>query len=481
MYTRTSASSSMARSTCLVPFILMMTFLITVPAMAAPATGSGSGIAIRLQQSDTTVRLAAAPRHEGVARLDPDLSIGVVDGSRDYIFAHVTDVVPTMDGSILVADRSSNSPMLREYDAQGKYVRTFGRRGEGPGEYRSPAGVAQLPDGRVLLVDAAGRRINVYSRTGTSLDQWALDQFNFSLGLNAGLHVNPDGMVHVRATMLLPRSAGGDMASRIRRTILLLDSAGTVLDTIFQPDLPISEDAIVSKVQSVGRGSATVRVSVPYVPVPVWTWSPNGYMVTGVPDRYAFELRVPPGASPDEPVRRTGDGAPPRWMPGNPVVSIRRRYSPVSVSRAERNDQHSRMEALLNRSEGTQDHAIPDVPARKPAYREIDVTADGRILVTVSTPSEKYDPEVDPNQSVGLSPVSAGGGRVGVPGHAPVPPVPWREPTLLDVFEPDGTWVGQIAVPYDTRIFSMKGDTVWGVTTDENDIQFVRRFRIVWP
>lgn len=63
---------------------------------------------------------------------------------------------------------------------------------------------------------------------------------------------------------------------------------------------------------------------------------------------------------------------------------------------------------------------------------------------------------------------------------SPVPPAPWREPTVIDSFEPDGTWVGRIAVPHGTTILTLKDNMAWGSTTDEDDVQSVRRFRIVW-
>ena len=61
-------------------------------------------------------------------------------------------------------------------------------------------------------------------------------------------------------------------------------------------------------------------------------------------------------------------------------------------------------------------------------------------------------------------------------------PVTWESPVRYDAFEPDGTYVGTLAVPDDfvTRpepIFD--GDHVWAVTRDELDVERVVRYRIV--
>lgn len=228
--------------------------------VAVPASGL-----TRQQQSDTIVRVAETPRHAAVGRLVPDLSIGAVDGPSEYVFSGVKDVLPMSDGAILVADGSS-SPMVREYDADGRFVRTFGRRGEGPGEYRSPEGVAQLPDGRVLVLDGAGQRVNVYSRTGVAVDTWTLTQFTFRLGPGGALHVGPDGSIQVGATALRRAASGLDFSRRQLDVIVRLRGDGTVLDTIAQPDLPHPGNATVTKRQAVGTGISSASVTVPFGP-----------------------------------------------------------------------------------------------------------------------------------------------------------------------------------------------------------------------
>lgn len=69
-------------------------------------------------------------------RIDPDpvLEIGVMDGRPEYLLSNVEAALMLADGRIAVADRGSSQ--VRFYDRTGRYVGSFGREGDGPGEFR---------------------------------------------------------------------------------------------------------------------------------------------------------------------------------------------------------------------------------------------------------------------------------------------------------------------------------------------------------
>lgn len=64
-------------------------------------------------------------------------------------------VRPDPHGGYLVAD--AREAQLRRYDRNGALVRAFGRKGDGPGEFRSPSAALRLSDGAILGVDRGGR------------------------------------------------------------------------------------------------------------------------------------------------------------------------------------------------------------------------------------------------------------------------------------------------------------------------------------
>ena len=71
------------------------------------------------------------------------------------------------DGGIIFSDFFSRS--LMTYDPLDSAIRTVGTHGDGPGEYRMPARVRVLKDGRVAFSDMQAARINVVNESGAHL------------------------------------------------------------------------------------------------------------------------------------------------------------------------------------------------------------------------------------------------------------------------------------------------------------------------
>jgi hypothetical protein len=64
------------------------------------------------------------------------------DGTPEKQFVQVTGVARLSNGSIAVAGRATND--VRIFDSRGRHVATFGRNGDGPGEFRRLAWVGRL-------------------------------------------------------------------------------------------------------------------------------------------------------------------------------------------------------------------------------------------------------------------------------------------------------------------------------------------------
>ena len=73
------------------------------------------------------------------------------------------------DSSLLLVDRVGQE--AHEFSLlDGRYIRSFGRKGAGPGEYTSPITISVDPTGFVYLLHSAG--VIRYDRLGNYLDQW---------------------------------------------------------------------------------------------------------------------------------------------------------------------------------------------------------------------------------------------------------------------------------------------------------------------
>jgi 6-bladed beta-propeller len=116
-------------------------------------------------QSARVIQSTEPPVWGASVRLVQELRVGEVDGDESYLFGRISNVAIGKDGGVIVAD--DKTPVLRMYDAEAKFLRTIGRAGEGPGEYRSMGGVRTLPDGRILLWDNRIQRLTYYSAAGS--------------------------------------------------------------------------------------------------------------------------------------------------------------------------------------------------------------------------------------------------------------------------------------------------------------------------
>jgi hypothetical protein len=390
---------------------------------------------------DTVVKSATKPVHAGKAALQPEVTIGLVEGAEEYLFGDITELAVAGDGSIYVFDRQV--PALRKYDSKGKFVRTLGRKGQGPGEYLSGGGLAVLPDGKVLLWDTGTWRINVYSPEGEyirSLPTPSGFTGTGTLVTSRSLLVDSAGAIYVKRILRMPRRM------EISRTVWVkMRSDGTVLDTIPVPELGVETPSVTAQTTN-----SSSSANVPFAPRALTALSPFGYFVTAFPNRYAFELR------PLKPARQ--------------IVSVRREVQPERVSAEERNDARSKIESQMRRVDPGWNWNGPDIPRFKPAFENVAIGTDGRVWVAVVQ-------ETAPRSggSFGI-----GSGRAG--GQV-VRPTPSNEPPkagLYDVFERDGTYVGQVALPLRFTAVFRRGDQLWGIGYDEDEVATVKRFRVAW-
>ena len=70
-------------------------------------------------------------------------------------------------GALYVSD--AGAFRVQKYDADGKFVRSFGRQGMAPGQFARNRGVAVDREGRIYVVDAATETIQIFSPEGRLL------------------------------------------------------------------------------------------------------------------------------------------------------------------------------------------------------------------------------------------------------------------------------------------------------------------------
>ncbi len=97
---------------------------------------------------------------------DPALTIGAdLEAAPEYQLAYVRGALRTLDGGVVVAD-GGEANTLQEYGPSGRYMATWGRKGEGPGEFRSLSEIHRWRADSVVAWDMFARRITVFDSEG---------------------------------------------------------------------------------------------------------------------------------------------------------------------------------------------------------------------------------------------------------------------------------------------------------------------------
>ncbi len=82
-----------------------------------------------------------------------------------------TDMAITPSGDIFVADGYGNNRIVH-FNAQGRFVRTWGKLGTGPGEFSLPHSICLDSKGRLYVADRNNVRLQVFDQSGKFLTQW---------------------------------------------------------------------------------------------------------------------------------------------------------------------------------------------------------------------------------------------------------------------------------------------------------------------
>jgi len=354
-----------------------------------------------------------------------EIRIGVLDGGDEYTLGHVAAMTVDGEGSIYVYD--AQVPIIREYDAAGRFIRNVGREGAGPGEYRDVLGMAMLPGLELAVWDVGNSRITVYDSTATYITSHRVPS---ALHSWSAFLVDTAGHYYVKAADLRRVSTGheGTTAS-MPELFIRLSRTGAVQDSVFVPSRNGNPGFVLSTPEG-PRGTFTKET--------VYALSPFGYLVTGVTSRYAINLLMPTGR-----IRR-----------------IERHIEPVTVLPAEREMWRQWARFLAARGSG-EPRSYPDLPRQKPAFRALSVDEDGRVWV------DRYVRALRDDSPQARAPVDER------------PTYEWREPPTFDVITPIGTFLGTVVMPRNALAYVRRGMHVWGVQSGESREPYVVRWRIV--
>jgi hypothetical protein len=131
-----------------------------IGAAQAPSVRAGSGVRIveheSIRNAPVAFRFASTPFYD-VGGLNDDPRLELTAGTP------WEDAIRLSDGRVVTAEAHE----LRVFGADGKYIRTIGRKGQGPGEFPNQVGVlCRLRGDSILVLQYGGVRATVFTPDG---------------------------------------------------------------------------------------------------------------------------------------------------------------------------------------------------------------------------------------------------------------------------------------------------------------------------
>ncbi len=104
-----------------------------------------------------------------------------VGGEDDEVlFGVITDIIADKDGNFYLLDAQLNE--IQVYAPDGEYLRTIGREGEGPGEFRGAFNMMLLPSGNIGVLQAFPSKIVGLTTEGEPADAFTLPETEAAAG-----------------------------------------------------------------------------------------------------------------------------------------------------------------------------------------------------------------------------------------------------------------------------------------------------------
>lgn len=151
----------------LIPFLAVAFFL---PVAAAQKIETVNGA--RVVHNEKLGSWAGSPK----IKIELVRTIGGLDEKDPNLaFNAPYDVIRDSAGNIYVLD--TRNAQVQKLDAGGKFLKTIGRRGQGPGEFQMPFSMARDAEDNLFVFDAMGRKIEVFSSDGRPLNTIKFETF----------------------------------------------------------------------------------------------------------------------------------------------------------------------------------------------------------------------------------------------------------------------------------------------------------------
>jgi sugar lactone lactonase YvrE len=181
-----------------------------------------------------------------------------VTGTGPDTFNNPSSVVVAPNGDIFIGDGHGEDTNARvvKFSKDGKFIKAWGKKGTGPGEFDQLHSMAMDSKGRIYVADRGNSRIQIFDQDGKFIDQWK--QF----GRPSGIFISKDDTLYSVDSSSSDKNNPG-----VKRGIRIGSAKDGVVkyfipDTSTNPKVALAEGVSADAkgdIYSAGQSSSTVH------------------------------------------------------------------------------------------------------------------------------------------------------------------------------------------------------------------------------
>ena len=281
----------------------------------------------------------------GKIRLIPELIIDDKSLPEDVFFEGPADICLDNKNDIYICDYKANN--IKVLDSSGKFTKTIGRQGQGPGEFQWPFNIAIYKD-RLVVWELTNRRISVLNPGGEFLKSIQIPRFE---GRPRKIRALPNGDFVIEKI----KTYYGDNKKPQECIIEIYSQELERKKTLYTQE--VWEDKYIITPES-------TNVPQPFAALVYWDVSPDGKIIVGFSESYTIEIYDSEKGK---------------------LSSFNHPYEPVKITEQDKKTWFAGLTSAGPNgvTQGAPDYIVKNTkfPKYKPPYQQIMVDSEGNILV----------------------------------------------------------------------------------------------------
>jgi len=325
-----------------------------------PKSSSAKEIMPIQKSGDVAVSNPKTPELKMRMVFQEELSIGKIEGDENYMFGKMIIFNVDDEGNFYVSD-VDNSRILK-YDPEGKHLLTFGRKGQGPGEFQNLNFIRFDKENTLYVNDSINRRISFFNKDGKFLRQIGLKDRYLNLYLNSkGFFVGDKYETPDVNTFKIVTVYG------------LFDDKFNLIAELYKDEIDLPLPATRDE-SSLADSLAEMLSRTAFRPSVVYTLANNDFIYLGYPEKYEINVYSPEGKL----VRR-----------------ISRDYDPIAVTEKDKKEYVQRVSETFSApiyTDSVKKKAFQKIkyPKYKPAYQSFTMMENEWLAVIADSVKDEY-------------------------------------------------------------------------------------------